>query len=539
MLHLPYVAKTLQKSKINYLFPLVILLLTALVYWPSLDNELTNWDDDEYITNNKDLADGSLRKHFIEKKHVMGNYHPMSMWTLAWDYNSALDASSQKIDPVPFHRTNLILHLLSTGLVFLIFFKLTQNNWIAAFTAALFALHPMHVESVAWASERKDVLYAFFYLGGLLSWIYFLEKKNNYLYYGITLGLFLLSLFSKAVAVSLPILLLGIDYYYKRPFNFKLILEKLPFLALSVFFGLKAIDAQKEFEAIQGNILYDYGDRFLFACYGTMQYIVKFIAPTDLSCFYSFPVPGITKPSLYYIAPVFAAGLAAAVWVFRKNRFILYGAAFFFITVGLVLQLLPVGGAVMADRYSYLPHIGLAFILGKSAWCLIEKKPELKNVVLGVMIVFTLVMAFLSKKRTEVWKDSVTLWTDAEQHDQMSPKLYNNFGDALTLAGDHQSGLEMYNKALKLKPDYADAFYNRGLTYFYLKNYQAALNDYDAAIRYSPNLAVAWHNRAGTNFTVGRYREALSDARKARDLGYPVDPEFIKVLETEVKKLTN
>ncbi|MCC7302663.1 MAG: tetratricopeptide repeat protein [Bacteroidia bacterium] len=530
-------AKLPVKTRFYYLFPLVILLLTALVYWPSLDNQLTNWDDDEYITENKNLGDGSFRKHFKEVPHVMGNYHPLSMWTLAWDYQSAYNEQTKTLDPVPFHRTNLILHLLSTVLVFFLFFKLSENNWIAGFTAALFALHPMHVESVAWAAERKDVLFAFFYLAGLLSWIFFIERKNNYVFYLLTFGLFLLSLFSKAVAVSLPILLLALDYYYKRPMHYRLLLEKLPFLAVSVYFGLEAIEAQKEFEAIQGNVLYDHADRLLFACYGTMQYVLKFILPSDLSCFYSFPVPGVDKPGLYSIAPVFVLGIGAALWTFRKSRFVLFGAAFFFITVGLVLQLLPVGGAVMADRYSYLPHIGLAFILAKSAWYLVEKKPRLKHAVLGTLIAFTLLMAFQARKRTEVWKDSVTLWADAEQHDKMSPKLYNNYADALTLAGDHQRGLEMYNKALSLKPDYAEAFYNRGLAYFYLKNYQAALNDYDAAIHYNPTLAVAWHNRAGTHFTVGRYREALGDALKAKELGYPVDPQFITVLEEEVKKL--
>ncbi len=521
-------------KKPHYLLITLILISTLVIYWPSLKNELTNWDDQEYITYNKDLSDASIKKHFTDKPHVMGNYHPLSMLTLAWDYSSAYDEKTGTIDPVPFHRTNLILHVLNALLVYLLVFRLTQNNIVAAITSALFAFHPMHVESVAWASERKDVLYSFFYLAALLSWTYFIRGSQKIIFYLLTLLLFILGLFSKAVMVSLPIALFLLDWFMKRKFDWKVIAEKIPLLAISVYFGLQAIDAQREFEAIDGNSVYSLLDRISFAFYGIMQYIVKFFAPLDLSCFYSFPTPGVDKPLGYLIARVFVIALGIAAFLLRKKRNMVFGSVFFLITVGLVLQLLPVGGAVMADRYSYLPHIGIAFILATYIGDLLTKNGSSKALILALPIALIGIMGYLAFERTKVWKDSITLWTDAESKDKGSPKIYNNFGDAYTLAKQYEPGLKYLTESIRLKPDYPDAYYNRGLTYFYMNKYQEAIDDYTMAIKFKPTLNRAWHNRAGTLYTVGKYKEALSDALKSKELGYPVDPAFITELQSKV-----
>jgi len=523
------------KAKINFFLLLGILALTLIIYWPSLPNQLTNWDDQEYITLNQNLKEASLEKHFVEHPRHMGNYHPFTMVSLAWDYSAAVDETTGTINPVPFHRTNLFLHVLNAWLVYLLIFRLSKNNGVAAFTAAIFALHPMHVESVAWASERKDVLYTCFYLLALWVWTYYAEGKNKVINFVIVIVAFLLSLWSKGVAVTLPLVFLPIDYYVGRKWNWMLIIEKLPFFVLSVVFGLIAVDAQKEFESLSGNETYALWERGLFASYGTMQYMVKFFVPGNLSCFYALPAPGHLN-IWYYLSPVFVLGLLYLVYRFRKNKTVVFGFMFFFITVVLVLQLISVGGAVMADRYTYLPYIGLAFILGTLAADVEKKKRVHPQLALFVPCAFVLLMAVFAYQRTQVWQNSVVLWADAESKDKGSPKIYSNFGDACTLAGDYNRAIQMLNRALELKPDYPDAYYNRGLALYYQKRYEEAITDYTSAIQYNPHLKQAWYNRAGTYFTIGKPKEALADAKKAYELGYPVDPMFFKALEQAIQQ---
>jgi protein O-mannosyl-transferase len=530
--------KTEKKSlpgKQAWLGILLVLAATWLIYQPSLKNKLTNWDDQEYITYNKDMADASFKKHFVEKPHVMGNFHPLTMLTLAWNYQSAFDPVTGETDPLPFHRTNMWLHIFNALLVYLFLYFLSGNNLVATLTAAAFALHPMHVESVAWAAERKDVLYSLFYLGALVSWVYFRKQGKDLVAWVLTATLFLGGLFSKAVTVTLPLALLLCDWYMGRRDYKKMFLEKIPLFVLSVYFGLRAIEAQKEFEAIQGNDMYHLGERILFACYGVMMYVAKFFAPVNLSCFYSFPVKGEMGP-LYYLAPVVVAGLTFLVFKYRGNRDLVFGGGFFLITAILVLQLLPVGGAVMADRYSYLPHIGLGFAIFSLLVTWRDKKMPGNKVPVVLACFFLALLTWLTGERIKIWKDSITLWTDAEKKDQRSPKIYNNFGDAYNLEKNYDQGIFYLNKAIALKPDYPDAYYNRGLAHYYQGKLNEAIEDYSTAIKLNPNLKQAWHNRAGTWFTAGNYEAALSDALKAQELGYPVDPEFIRVLKEEVAK---
>lgn len=519
------------KARINYLLLFPLLIITLAFYWPSLSNQLTNWDDQEYITFNKNLADASFEKHFSEVPEVMGNYHPLTMVTLAWDYANAYDESTGIIDPVPFHRTNLLYHVLNTLLVYLLIFKLSKSNTAAAFTAAVFALHPMHVESVAWASERKDVLYTFFYLGGLLTWVHFIDGKNKVLTYVLTFALFILALFSKAVAVSLPLALLAIDYYRARKWNWKIVVEKIPFLVLSVWFGYIAIEAQRNFESLSGNETWSLGERLLFACYGTTQYVIKFFAPFNLSCFYPYPSPGYPLHFMYYAGPVFVAVILYLLYRYRRNREVMFGSLFFFITVALVLQIMSVGGAVMADRYTYLPYVGIGFIMGMMVDKVIQKKMAQKQMAVFVPFAFILLLSLLTWQRTLVWQNSITLWTDAESKEKLSPKIYNNFGDAYNIAGEYQKAIEMLDKAIVLNSTYPDAYYNRGRSWFFLNQLQKSVDDYTKAIEYNPRLSQAWYNRAGTYFNMGRLKEAKADALKAQELGYKVDPMFFKAIE--------
>lgn len=533
--------KVNQKSKVkqdlNFFLVLFTVVVTILVYSHSLRNGLTNWDDQEYVTKNtylKDLNKENILYHFTH--FHMGNYHPLTMISLSLDHKEPLSAKR-------FHVTNLVLHLLNTILVFLFVFLLVKNNYIALVTSLLFALHPMHVESVAWVSERKDVLYAFFFLSALCAYIMYMntEKHKAKWYLLITL-LFICSLLSKGQAVILPVVFLGVDYFSGRKINSKVVFEKTPWLLLSIVFGMIAIFAQKSSNYIQSVEVLPILDRILFACYGTMAYLYKLIFPFNLSCFYPYPVKlGGAYPIELYISPLIIIILAFVVWkYFRENKYVVFACLLFVTAISIILQLIPVGSALIADRYTYIAYLGFCMLFGKIFADAYEKKISgaLRIFILCLVPLSIVVLSYQTHERIKVWKDSLSLWNNAATSEQTSPKVFMNRGIIYSQKQVHELAIKDFNKALELNPDYAEAFYNRGLAYFHLKKYSESINDYSSAIISDPKLADAWNNRAGTYYTIGKYKEALSDAIKAKDLGYNVDPKFIEVLTNKTNKVS-
>jgi protein O-mannosyl-transferase len=257
--------------------------IVAAVYFISLFNGFTNWDDQGYVTGNeliKSLSFDNIKKIFVTP--VMGNYHPLTMLSYAVEYSIA------GLSPFIYHLTNLLLHVLNTWLVYRVTRGLSANIVISFVTAVLFGIHPMHVESVAWISERKDVLYACFFLSSLIFYIRYVKGGGRKMLF-LSLFLFLLSLLSKGQAVSLTIVLFGVDFWLKRQWSLSLITEKIPFLLLSLAFGIAAIYVQHSFGYMQVIKLFSFTDRLFFACYALVLYLYKLILPVRLSCFYPFP----------------------------------------------------------------------------------------------------------------------------------------------------------------------------------------------------------------------------------------------------------
>src|SRR6266571_3392951 len=274
-----------RSFKRTVLFLAVTLVLTVLSFSPSLDNGFTNWDDPGYVLENysiRDLSQKNVANVFTS--YLQGNYHPLTVLSYAVEYKFF------QLDPKIYHITNLLLHVLNTTFVFWLIRLLTGRLETAAITAVLFGIHPLHVESVAWISERKDVLFSLFYLGSLISYVLSLTKVQDRVRYLImSLVLFILSLLSKGVAVTLPLVLLLIDYYFKRTFTKKIFIEKIPFFLLSIGFGVIAILAQKSEGAIQTMTTYPFYDRLLIASYGIVTYLFKIFVPQQLSAFYPYP----------------------------------------------------------------------------------------------------------------------------------------------------------------------------------------------------------------------------------------------------------
>ncbi len=496
---------------------LAIIIVTSAIYFPSLKNQFTNWDDNLYITQNPnvqhfndDSVNITIKNTF--SSYEQGNYHPLTMLTYCVEYTKF------KLNPKPYHIHNLLLHILNALLVFGFIWLLTKQKWVAFITSILFAIHPMHVESVAWVSERKDVLYSFFYLAALCSYIFYLEKeKKKTGLYVLTFLLFIVASLSKAMAISFPIVLFTIDYFLNKKITTKNVLEKIPFLVVSIILGIVAISAQKSGKAIEDVLEYNIFDRILFSCYGIFTYLWKLIAPIQLSCFYKYPNKTDGHyPMIFYIAPLIIFALAFLIYRSKnKSKDLIFGFGFFIIALAMVLQILPVGAAIIAERYTYLPYIGIFFIIARWINNRIENENEetkaLKTPSIIALTVFGSMCCYLTLQRTKVWRDSISLWSDAIEKDDSFPLPFNSRGDAYYVQGNYEKAIPDFTAAIQLHYQTADIYYKRGLAYYRIQKYKEALADFGNVVKLDNNFPDAYYSMALAHFNLKDYIGAVND----------------------------
>ena len=514
-------AKVSVAPKQEYLAALLaILVISFIAYLPALHGSFVNWDDDKYIQGNALIETINLKKLF--STYVMGNYHPITMLVYALEYHFF------GLSETGFHAVSLLFHLANVVLVFYVILMLSNKTVVALVASLLFGIHPLHVESVAWASSLKDLLYTFFFLASYICYLKYLKnKENKFFLYALLLYLF--SILSKAMAVPLPAVFLLTDYLMKRKLNAKAWLEKVPFFALGLIFGVVAVFAQKSTSSIQSLTVIPFYQRIIFACYDYITYLAKLFIPFNLSAFYPYPIDtGQPVPSQYYIYPVILIALVAIVFYsLRYSRKVIFGIGFFTLTVLLVLQLLPVGDAIMADRYSYIPSIGIFYLAGEGFYWLWNKKKGAVNLkwpaaaLLGLFAIFFTVKTYA---QCGIWENGLTLWTDVISKYKTIPSSYNNRG--VLLMGDkrYDEALSDYNKAIELKPDYAMAYNDRGLLFVRKERYDEALSDYNKAIRLEPQNESSYTNRGIILAMKKDYEGAIKDFDKAIEL-HPDNPE--------------
>ena len=401
----------------------LLFIFSLVAFSPMAKNGfIRTWDDGVYVIENQLLHDLSWQgivnifRYGDDFQKLINNYHPITILSLSVNYHIS------GLSPASYHITNMILHGINAILAFLFIYLLCRRRmWPAVIAGLLFAVHPMHVESVAWVSERKDVLYALFFLAGLIAYLKYLEDEKVWKL-GVVLLLFLFSCLSKAMAAPFPFILLLIDYFRQRRLSLKMVLEKIPFFILAVIIGLMSVWLQST-SAIGKFETFTLFQRTMHASYGFIAYFVKFIVPSGLSAFYPYPAitPDGLLPLSFRIAPYIIILLAILVgWAsFTKGevpRAIVFGILFYFFTIALVLQFLSVGKAIMADRYTYLPYLGLSFILGMVIDYFLHRNSSVKYIgyalAAGALIICA-VFSFLAHERTKVWKDDITLWSDA------------------------------------------------------------------------------------------------------------------------------
>ena len=492
-----------------------ILILTAIIYLPTLNAGFVNWDDPDYIYNNYVIKDLSHLTDFFTVP-IQGNYHPVTMISLALNYAvSGYDAWS-------YHLLNLVLHLVNCFLVYRFTLLLSRNNILIAFvTSLLFAVHPMHVESVAWVSERKDVLYTLFFLAGHITFTKYIDtgvKKE----YWMTLLFLVLSLLSKPAAVIFPVSLFCIDILRSRTFSFKLFTEKIPFFIPALLMGLLTISGQKEIGAT-GEEYFGLGSNILFGFYGIMMYFFKLILPFGQSAFYPFPPINEKLSTVYYIAPLFTLLLALITYItWKKHKAVAFGISFYIVNLLLVLQVFSVGSAVIAERYTYVPYIGIFYIAGYLLTILVKKDVKKSyQVTVPVGLIFS-ILAFL---QVQNWKDGAALWDNVIKN-QPSSRAYNSRGNLLRDEKQYPLALEYYTKAIQINKADHESFNNRANVYMDLNKFDSAYIDYKNALAIRPGYNVTYDNLGAMFAKKNMFDSALYYLNKAIQLNPDYTPPY-------------
>ena len=509
-------SKPAHKGSNPLILVLLVVIATAVTFFsyaPIKHNNLTNWDDDRYIINNPDIRelDSEHLKRLLTKNYE-GNYHPVTMLSYAWNY------STGELNPQAYLYTNLFFHLLNVLLVFVFVWKLTGEKTISFISCLLFGIHPLHVESVAWASERKDVLYCFFFLLSLISYLQYL-KKSTWIYFITSLLFFALSLLSKAMAVPLALVIVFLDVFYSRKFSLRVVLEKIAFLALGIISGIIAVHAQEVTDFTPGSSQWTFIDRLVLASHNFITYLIQLIVPHDLSILY--PYPEEVKFYHWLSFGVVILLIASLLYFIVKKypfttsqKIYLFGFLFFAANIFLVLQILPVGNAIMADRYTYVSYIGLFIMFAFFLERLARKFINYKYIIYGTVGGYLLFLAVFTHQRTRIWRDSHTLWSETIKK-YPSAMAYVNLGLADQKdRGDIENAYQGFKKASEIDPNYALAWHNMGAIQLSKKQYDSAIQYLNRAISLNPDYQNSYGARGETRFNMGDYRGAIEDYNK-------------------------
>jgi tetratricopeptide (TPR) repeat protein len=505
--------------KIKYTYLIIIFLIAASLaaFGRIAGNDFINLDDIAYITENSNIKSGinpqSIKWAFTDI--VVSNWVPLAL------ISHMLDWSLFGADPSGHHLVNLLLHIGSVIFLFLFLCKTTNNIWPAAFAAALFALHPLRVESVAWAAERKDVLSMFFGMAALYAYAFYAESFRLSRYF-LSLILFALSLLSKSMLVTLPFVFLLLDYWplgrwqkaltaplgKRSRLMGRIIGEKVPFIFLTILPVFITILAQSRTAAYT-----PFPARVTNAIVVYVLYLEKTFWPADLVLLSysagSFPLWQIVASCIILGGITFAV-----IYFFKKAPFLCVGWFWYLGTLIPVSGLVPTY-ALFADHYTYLPSIGLAIMLGWGFQTFIKSKETRMKIIFPGAVVILAVLAVLTWRQCGYWKNSIELWNHALQVTRDNPFAHMNRGIAYSKIGERNLAIEDFNEAIRLKPDYILAYFNRGNAYISSGLPNPAIEDYNEAIRLKPDFILAYNNRALAYIKLGRHKPAIDDYSEA------------------------
>lgn len=506
----------MSRFSIFYVY-LILALVTLAAFWQVHSFEFINYDDPGYVSQNPNVRTGLSGRSITWALTTMQqyNWHPVT-WL-----SHMLDCSLFDLNPHWHHFTNLLLHILNTLLLATILQQMTGTLWPSAAVAAAFALHPLHAESVAWISERKDVLSCFFWLLTMICYVRYVKKPNTQRYL-LTLFVFALGLMSKPMLVTLPFVLLLLDFWPLNRFSLKilsrLIWEKLPFFVFSMISCAVTFIAQKIGGAVIATSRIPFDMRLANTVISYVKYIVKMFHPTSLAIYYPYPAD---KFPLWQIAGAALILLAVSVLIIlcaQKYKYLLTGWLWYLGTLVPVIGLVQVGEQTMADRYSYIPLVGLFIIIAWGIKDLSINWPKRKIILTAMsLLVFTALIVFTGEQLS-YWRSSDALLLHALNVTKGNYLAHNNLGVSLLEAGHFREAIYHFRQAIKFRPLYPDTFNNLGVCYSHLGRNEESMQAFKQAIEIKPDYADAHYNLGTAFFQTGQYHEAENSFKRALEI---------------------
>ncbi len=551
-----------DNKRLNILYDILILLflvvITSAVYLQVKDYDFVNYDDNEYVSENPHIQAGLTFESVawaLTTCHL-GTWHPLTWCSYMLDYQLF------GLNPAGYHAVNLLFHIANSLLLFLIFSRMTKARWQSAFVAAAFAIHPLHVESVAWVSERKDVLSTFFGLLATGAYVYYTERPSirRYLLVFSLLGL---GLMSKSMLVTLPFVLLLLDFwplcrlqladptradkefrdtpqeYYDERQNARenpdkipkgmgksispasrwnvagrLVLEKVPLLALCVISGVITYIAAQEGEHLKTLEVVPLTLRIANASVSYVGYIWNTIWPNNLAFFYPRPV---MLPLWQVLGALLFLISVTLIAVSRAKRFpyLIVGWLWYVGTLAPVIGIVHISEQARADRYTYIPLIGLFIMATWGIPDILGTWRYRKKVLLALSAAILSCFVILTSTQVNYWRNSITLFDHALKVTTGNVLALNNRAATYIITGNYNQAIDDCNEAIKIDPKYEKAYFNRGRSYQMLGNYDQAIADFNKAVALNPKFAEAYNNRGAAYGALGDYNQAIVDFSKA------------------------
>ena len=542
-----------ESNQQNNLTPILICLamaiLTVTAFWQLKDCGFINFDDNFYVYENhyvqSSLNWNSIGQAFSwELVKISTNWHPITWLSFMLDYQIF------GLNPQGFHLMNLLFHVMNTILLFLVLRRMTKRLWPSVFVAALFAIHPLHVESVAWIAERKGLLSTFFWMLTMGAYSYYVEHPGLRRY-SLVLLFFVLGLMSKPMLVTLPFVLLLLDYWplrrfgeikpehkiqtkvieketlevkkqadpeYKWSLIYRFLWEKVPLFVLIILSGVVTYIAQQKGGAVASIKELPLVVRIGNAIISYIAYIGKMIWPSNLAVFYPYSgllVPWQVLGSVFLVIAI----TLAVIWMIKRTPYLATGWLWYLGTLVPVIGIVQVGNQAMADRYTYIPLIGLFIMVAWGVPDLLKKWNHRKEILFALSVLSILCLSIITWTQVRYWQNSITLYDHTLKVTDDNWPVYINRCSAHNKLGNYKQAIDDCSRAIEIKPDYIYAYYNRGNAYDSLGNYKQAIEDYGRAIEIRPNYSEAYNNRGVTYQKQGDKISSCRDAQKACELG--------------------
>jgi Flp pilus assembly protein TadD len=505
---------------------LFLIVITLAVYGQVLRFDFLNYDDNLYITGNPQVKAG-LTLEGVRWAFTTGhasNWHPVT-WL-----SHMLDSSVFGEKPAGPHLINLLLHALNACLLFLLLCRMTDDFWPSAFVAALFAIHPLHVESVAWLAERKDVLSTLFGLLTMIAYTVYVARRRAGLYL-LTIVLYAIGLMAKPMLVTLPVVLLLIDFWPLRRFDaakpflrqaVPFVAEKLPFLVLAAASSIITFLVQQGGHSVAPVDVLPMGLRIGNAIVSYVRYILMMFWPADLTVFYPHSGPALPLSSVAVsLSVLIGLSIPISVW-WRSRPYLIVGWLWYLGTLVPVIGVVQVGAQALADRYTYVPLIGLFIIV---AWGLRDfgfwildfglasgqsLTPRSRRLILGIpAVAIVLMLSWLTAVQVGNWRDSVTLMEHALRVTSGNYLAHKNLGVALAARKQYEQAVGQYHEGIRIKPSDPDLYYNLANALDKMGKPEEAVANYQKALEINSGHAEAHYNFGNVLARQGKFEDAL------------------------------